>query len=175
MTALDLAKWYKKDDCVRILDLAMNSKERPTESKLRAMMDPVALILGPVKKGDLLGVQKALDANPDAVKAADKDGATALHHAVAGGIREIVELLLASGASVNAAKNDGVTALHIAAALGRTEIVKLLLEKGADRSLKDSSGRTALSLAKSKGYKDIVSLLTAESSAPPTPPEAPAQ
>jgi len=175
MTALDFAKWYKKDDCVRILDAAMNSEVRPTESQLRALMDPVALILGPVRKGDLAGVQKALDANPDAVKAADKDGATALHHAVAGGNREIVELLLASGAKVNAAKNDGVTALHIAAAIGRTEIAKLLLEKGADRSLKDNKGRTALSLAKAGKHNDMVSLLTAESSAPPTPPESPAQ
>ena len=65
------------------------------------------------------------------IAAADKDGDTALHLAVARG-PEILGVLLRHGADVNAVGKDGVTALHRAANLEDLETVRFLLDNGAD-------------------------------------------
>lgn len=99
-------------------------------------------------KGNVAVVTAYLDAGGD-VNSADAEGATPLHHAVAGNQAAVVKLLIARKANVNARKKDGVTPLHVAAALGRMEIYKLLLAAGADVKAKDAKGRTPAGLLKS--------------------------
>src|SRR5215203_4280653 len=98
---------------------------------------------------------KLLEAGAD-VHAADKNGVTALHHAVRFRSPEAVKTLLERGANVNqACRRNGSTPLHRAVTQtgapgtkGKSEsakeIVKLLLAAGADPSIANKSGRTPL-------------------------------
>ena len=58
-----------------------------------------------VEADDIERVGLWLASRPDLVRARDVDGATALHHAAFHGYRDLVQLLVASGADVNA--HDG--------------------------------------------------------------------
>jgi len=79
-------------------------------------------------------------------------GRTALMHAASGGSKDIVQLLLSSGADVNAVDQLGRTPLMYAAKGKAVELddesclecVKLLLENHADPEIMDSSGMSAL-------------------------------
>ncbi len=87
--------------------------------------------------------------NPALANAADKAGATPLHHAAA--TRKAVdaaEALIFHKADVNAKKPDGVRPLHVACATGNLEIAKLLLSHGAQPGPADKQGRTPMTLAK---------------------------
>lgn len=111
------------------------------------------------KYGNADMVARALKADPSLAKAADENGATALHYAAAAGSTDVTRLLLAGKADVNAKKKDGVTPLHVAAALGKTDVVKTLLAAGANPNAKDAKGRTPVSLARAKGFRSITALL----------------
>ena len=76
----------------------------------------------------------------------DKNGKTALHHAVYGSdvSCEILSCLIGSGADVNAGTNNGVTPLIIAAENGHINAVTSLVKCGANVDLQDSDGKTAL-------------------------------
>jgi ankyrin repeat protein len=114
-------------------------------------------IMDLIEKGDGEAVARLVALHPDAARARDSDGVSALLHAVYRGRREIAELLDAAGAErdlFNAAalgkcdrireqleddprcheafSSDGWTALHLAAFFGHAEAVKLMVEKGAD-------------------------------------------
>jgi ankyrin repeat protein len=99
------------------------------------------------KKGDVDVVRSLLAADPLLVHFRDAEESTALHYAVWKGHRELVELLLDSGADVNAHNvNDhwGTTPLHAAAHSNHSALVKLLAEKGADLNAVDMSRKSAL-------------------------------
>ncbi len=99
------------------------------------------------KKGDVNVVRSLLAADPSLIHFRDAEESTALHYAVWKGHRELVELLLESGADVNAQNaNDhwGTTPLHAAAHSNNSALVKFLAEKGADLHALDLSGKTAL-------------------------------
>ena len=110
-------------------------------------------------KGDLAGVQAELDKGVD-VDTKDDNGLTPLQWAALEGHKEIVELLIDTGANVNAWSKYG-TPLHYAASGGYKEIVELLIAKGADVNVKDVRGETALQKAASGGHKGIAELLIA--------------
>jgi tankyrase len=88
------------------------------------------------------------------IHAADKNGVTALHHAVRFRSVAAVKALIEHGADVNrACRRNGSTPLHRAvtqtgapgtAGRGQAarEIVKLLLAAGADPSLRNKAGKT---------------------------------
>jgi len=88
------------------------------------------------------------------VHTTDKNGLTALHHAVRFRSPAAVEVLLSHGADVNqACRRSGSTPLHRAVTqtgapgtAGKSaearEIVRLLLDAGADPSVKNKAGRT---------------------------------
>jgi ankyrin repeat protein len=79
------------------------------------------------------------------VKAADAEGATALHFAAMRGSLEFVKALLAAGASPNAkAFSEGVTPLHVAAKRAPAAVVEALLGAGATLDAADDRGRTPL-------------------------------
>ncbi|CDK30207.1 ankyrin repeat domain-containing protein [Candidatus Babela massiliensis] len=86
-------------------------------------------------------------------------GNTALMKASYGGYKEVVEILIKSGASINTKNNNGFTALMRASINDHKDIVQILIDKGASINTKNEYGFTALMLASSNGHKDIVELL----------------
>ena len=82
------------------------------------------------------------------MNAKDEDSWTPLHSAVAGGHKDVVELLIAKGADVNAKDEEyGAIPLHHAAQAGHKEIVELLIAAGADVNAKNKDGKTPLDWA----------------------------
>jgi ankyrin repeat protein len=75
------------------------------------------------------------------------------------GRKELVELLLKSGADLKATDKSGKTALHWAAKSYNAEVVQLLLESGADIMAEDDTGQTPLHIAALDGDSEIVQLL----------------
>ncbi|KAI5846366.1 ankyrin repeat-containing domain protein [Morchella snyderi] len=83
-----------------------------------------------------------------------------LHLAAYLGHKEIVELLLHSGAEVGTlATYDNKTELHLAAQMGHEGVVRLLLEKGADVDMADGGGWHPLFGAVMFGHEAMVALL----------------
>jgi ankyrin repeat protein len=86
---------------------------------------------------------------------------TPLTAAVKGGNKEVVTLLISSGATIDFTNDDGDTALDIAARSGKKDIVELLLKSGAKIDVGRKDGKTALFLAVEAGKGDVVEPLVA--------------
>lgn len=83
-----------------------------------------------------------------------------LHAACAGQPpRELVALLLDSGADVNARQHGGYTPLHETAQNGDAALTALLLERGADVRVTTDDGKTAAQLAQEAGHDDLADQL----------------
>ena len=95
------------------------------------------------------------------IDARDKDGHTALIHAVLKGHVEFARMLLERGAAVDARGSQGRTSLHWATEWKKPQAVQLLLEYGADVSASDDQGNTASRLASLCGSQEIVKLMSA--------------
>src|SRR5262245_28781270 len=80
---------------------------------------------------DTAEVRRLLQAGAD-VKAAQADGATALHWAAYHGDASLASLLLDAGADVAAANRNGSTPMWLAASRGDAAVIKALLDKGAN-------------------------------------------
>jgi ankyrin repeat protein len=85
------------------------------------------------------------------VKAAQADGATALHWAAYHGDVSLAQVLLDAGADVAAANRNGSTPLWLAASQGDAPMVEALLAKGADANEQLPLGRRPLMLAARSG------------------------
>ena len=72
--------------------------------------------------------------------------------------KEIVELLIASGADVDA-KSEMVAAFIVVVMSSSREVVELLIAKGADLNAKDMSGDTPLNVATIMREQEIAELL----------------
>lgn len=72
--------------------------------------------------------------------------------------KDIVELLIKSGADINAKYKSKTVARHIIDT-GDKDMAKLLINSGADLNAKDDAGETALMIAASHGNKDIAEML----------------
>lgn len=83
---------------------------------------------------------------------------TALHVAVFYGHRELVELLLASGAYLNTPHMHN-SALHCAVEKGEEPMIRLLIDRGASLESTDELGQTPFHLAVCRGSKHIAGLL----------------
>jgi len=114
--------------------------------------------------GMLERVTEILADDPEAVKAPDNWGYTALHKAAARGHKDIVELLLARGGdpNVRVRRKDGLgpTPLHLAASR-HEDIAKVLIEAGADVNTLSSSG-SALHAAVCAGNREAAELLVSK-------------
>ncbi|WFR59478.1 ankyrin repeat domain-containing protein [Anaerocolumna sp. AGMB13025] len=122
--------------------------------------------------GDIEYVRKHLEQgiNPNSVY---KYGWTPLICAVENEQKEIVELLLKSGADVNFQPVGGWTALHQAVDVSidgtiqnrgkqgdePIEMIKYLLDNGADITLKNGDGRTPLDIAKIYNSQKVIMFL----------------
>ena len=69
-------------------------------------MSRIAEFFAAVKSGDTAQVEEILTAEPARATAKDDEGATALHYAAERGRREIVKLLLETGADINACDDE---------------------------------------------------------------------
>jgi ankyrin repeat protein len=111
-------------------------------------------------------ILKLLKAGAD-LHATDKNGVTALHHAVRFRSPTAVKTLIEHGANVNqACRRNGSTPLHRAATqtgapgtAGRSEaakeIIHLLLAAGADPSIANKSGRTPVDYVKNDVLRSL--------------------
>lgn len=93
---------------------------------------------------DNLETLTALIAGMDVNLRDKRSGTTALEHAVRNANREMVQLLLSSGANVNTTNAAGETVLMMLDSDATTDLVWDLLNAGAGVNLKDNTGTTAL-------------------------------
>ena len=100
-----------------------------------------------VVSGDLPGVKTAVSKGMDLNAPLHRDGASALHLAIAHRHYHVAILLIASGAGVNVQGPAGYTPLHVAALHGNAEVAKALIAKGADVDARDANGGTPLHAA----------------------------
>jgi ankyrin repeat protein len=107
---------------------------------------------------DLAEVRRLIENGAD-VKAAQADGATALHWAAYHGDAALASLLLDAGADAAAANRNGSTPMWLAASHGDAAVIKALLEKGGDANEPLPLGRTPLMLAARSGSVDAVRAL----------------
>jgi ankyrin repeat protein len=105
-----------------------------------------------VKEGTVQDVRRYIEKERVDVNAKDKDGMTALHHAVVfNSDVAVAKYLIEKGADVNAKSNEGWTPFHLAAVGvmlndSKAGVGILLLENGADVYAKNSEGKTPLDL-----------------------------
>ncbi len=101
-------------------------------------------------KGQLAVATMLLEAGAEV----NPSGWTPLHYAAYEGYRELIALLIKSGAKLDLPAPNRQTALMLAAKNGHEEIVRLLIAAGANISLQDADGKTARALALEKGHTD---------------------
>lgn len=150
--------------------LTMASKREGSEQVVRLLLDAPAQVDEPSndgtplmvasEHGSLDVVKLLLSKGADPNKARNREGDTALMHAVLHyNNLEIVSLLLAAGADVNGHGKTGVTALMWAAERNEPAVARKLLDAGAQLELTTQRGRTALMLAAMSGSADTARLL----------------
>jgi ankyrin repeat protein len=135
-TLFNYARRYADDELFNaLLNNGVNINEKDSNT---------ALISG-IYFGDIGIVQLLLEKDAD-VNAKDRDGKTALMHAI-NKPSDMVELLIEKGAKLDMKDNDGKTALMHAVQYNDMDAVALLLRNRADPNITDNEGKTALMLA----------------------------
>ena len=87
------------------------------------------------------------------------DEGTPLHHAVAGGHKDLVTLLLKEGCSVTTRTSKGASVLHFAAQFGQEELIAYLIDCGLDANIEDDDGATPLHWAACHGQFESICVL----------------
>ena len=99
-----------------------------------------------------------LDGRKSLTKIAGDEG-TPLHHAVAGGHKDVVALLLNEGCPVTAQTSKGASVLHFAAQFGQEELIAYLIDCGLDANIEDDDGSTPLHWAACHGQFESIRVL----------------
>lgn len=89
-------------------------------------------------------------------------GRTALHHAIANGCGDVIELLANmpnAGRLLETKDSEGKTALHVAAHIGDTETIRTLLLQGANVNCTDIDSWTPLHFAAAQGHIPAIEML----------------
>ncbi|XP_053623238.1 poly [ADP-ribose] polymerase tankyrase isoform X2 [Plodia interpunctella] len=122
---------------------------------LPAPTDPFRELFEACKTGDAARVKKLI--TPQTVNARDTAGrkSTPLHFAAGYGRREVVEILISSGAALQARDDGGLQPLHNACSFGHADVVRALLAAGAAPAATDNWGYTPLHEAAAKGKVDV--------------------
>ena len=114
-------------------------------------------LIAAVKTRNLKRVKEVL--NDETLMQTDKDGTTALMHAVLVGYHPIIQKLLDHGADVNRSNNDLRTPLISAAFRGRVGVIRQLVRLGADIEARDSHDKTAILWGALYGQPKAVAVL----------------
>ena len=130
---------------LREIAARQGEEEQPEESV--SAQTPTDALHRAAKAGDLDGLNASLEAGIN-IDRRDKQGRTALMHAVNKGNVLVVEVLLEAGADVDVRAPDGATALFMSAVLGDPQIVAQLMKAGADISIRGPKGKTAVDVAR---------------------------
>jgi ankyrin repeat protein/L-ascorbate metabolism protein UlaG (beta-lactamase superfamily) len=109
--------------------------------------------------GNLAGVKKLLNENPELLEARDNAGKTPLHRAAYNGFMDVTKFLLEKGADLNARTSSNSTPLHGAAYYGRNEVVRYLISNNADINAANDYNYTPLLSASSGGHLEMVKML----------------
>ena len=86
----------------------------------------------------------------------NKYGETVLYIAATLKSKEIVKLLLESGASVDIQNYNGTTALYLVVRFGWKEIVELLMNWGGNPYIKNYNGKIAIDCAKTEEIRELL-------------------
>jgi ankyrin repeat protein len=113
------------------------------------------------KKGDIEGIQKILDRNPEFLDAPDKSGFTPLHWAVIFGKKNMIEYLIGKGADIQGHHTAlrGWTPLQSALFAYNNDVADLLAAHDALRDLDREEGMAYLYLAASSGNASLIEKL----------------
>ena len=125
------------------------------------------MLINACKNGQKGVAQTLLSKGDVDVNKRDAMGFTALHYACQKGARDLVSLLLASGADASACSNDSTTPLHMCSRSGNKDVIRMLLDAGADVNATDRNGRTPIMGMASEGKTDAAKMLL-ENGADPT-------
>jgi ankyrin repeat protein len=117
-----------------------------------------APLVDAVKAKDKAAVAALLQKKVD-VNAAENDGTTALHWAVAQDDLDLAERLIRAGAKVNAKNDYGSTPMSEAAIVGNPKMLEKLLEAGANADSANADGQTALMLVARTGNVEAAKVL----------------
>ena len=114
-----------------LLFLLFNSCATEKEAYITAAVyaDPIYVA---AREGNLEEIRRLLKSGTDVNITSEYLGRTALHWAVQSKHKDVVELLISSGASIDVKAKDNRTPLHFAAEHGPKDIAELLIEGGAD-------------------------------------------
>ncbi|KAJ4933639.1 hypothetical protein JOQ06_030463, partial [Pogonophryne albipinna] len=110
----------------------------------------------------MLSDVRQLVAKGESINQPNDDGVTLIHIASASGYREVVSVLLESGADPHPADNNFWTPLHLAAKYGQTSIVSQLLRHRANPTLLNCNQEKPSDISASEPIADM--LLNAEES-----------
>ena len=99
------------------------------------------------RHGDLEAAEDFIAIGRD-VNAADPDGRTPLHYAVAYDRQDILKVLIEASANLESVDNKQNTPLHYACGYGRGICVETLIDAGASTHAANASGKTGLDLVK---------------------------
>ncbi|XP_051521369.1 ankyrin repeat and protein kinase domain-containing protein 1-like [Myxocyprinus asiaticus] len=136
---------------------SLNKQERTSNTTADTSDDSSTSIYSLLKKKDFETFKKNL--RKEHVSMLFKDNNSLLHHAVASGDKESVQIVLDLGASVNCQSVKGYTPLIIAVLNKFYEICSLLTDCGADVNLSDGDQWTALHFATQAGDDRATRLL----------------
>ncbi|PHT71708.1 Ankyrin repeat domain-containing protein, chloroplastic [Capsicum annuum] len=108
--------------------------------------------------GQIRFMDKLLEEGLD-IDVVDKEGQTALHHAVFGKKEAVISHLLRKGANPQVRDTNGITPLHYAVQVGAMQTVKMLIKYKVDVNVADNEGWTPLHVAIQSRNRDIAKIL----------------
>lgn len=115
------------------------------------------------QQAEVLSLMEKMIAKGANIHAADKSGASAIHHAVSRLYPSAVERLIVNGADVDMQNSSGVTPLMMTIQSGDPnkchEIAATLLGYGADINLRTSGGKSVIDLVIEYGRHDILQII----------------
>jgi uncharacterized protein len=103
-TLVDMARDRGHDPIAALLEHACERARRVVVSPTHTD-HPIHVA---AESGDLRRVRALLDGDPSLVRVSDRAGGTALHRAVIGGARDVVEMLLDQGSDIHAIHGEGL-------------------------------------------------------------------
>ena len=111
------------------------------------------------EKGDLPGIQRAIENGVDIVSCRGLHGYTALHHACNRAHALVVSELIRLNMPIDIRNDSGETPLHLAVYAGNILVVDQLLDKGADINAVNADKETCLFYAARRRQPAIIRLL----------------